>query len=133
MISKPRKYQRGGGVCILADITQKSITPLEVETGNLEIVWALVKPLEDSLVKQIITFAFYMAPKSRMKSKMNDHIVTTLHQLLTVYPSAGIMGGGDRNDWSVENILPAVPRFQNIQHLAKRNGKNLDVFLTNLG
>ena len=133
MISKPRKYRRGGGVCIIADITQVSITPLEVDTGNLEIVWALVKPLEDSIVKQIITFAFYMPPKSRMKSKMNDHIVTTLHQLLTVYPSAGIMGGGDRNDWSVQQILPAVPRFQNIQHLPTRNGKNLDIFLTNIG
>ena len=50
-----------------------------------------------------------------------------------MYPSAGIMGGGDRNDWSVQQILPAVPRFQNIQHLPTRNGKNLDVFLTNIG
>ena len=68
-----------------------------------------------------------------MKSKMNDHIVTTLHQLLTVFPRAGIMGGSDRNDWCVNQILPAIPRFQNLQHLPTLNGKNLDVFLSNLG
>ena len=96
MISKARKYRRGGGVCIIADITQVCITPLEVDTGNLEVVWAIVKPLQESCIKEIITFTFYLPPKSRMKSKMTDHIVTTLHQLLTTYPRAGIMGGGDR-------------------------------------
>ena len=43
------------------------------------------------------------------------------------------MGGGDRNDWCVERILPAVPRLQNLQQLPTLNGKNLDVFLSNLG
>ena len=133
MISKPRKYRRGGGVCIIADITKISIRPLEVITGNLEIVWALIKPLEESIIKEIITFAFYLPPGSRMKTKMGDHIVTTLQQLLTVFPKAGIMGGGDRNEWCYNNILPAIPKFQNMQHLATRKGKNLDIFLSNLG
>ena len=129
MISKPRKYRRGGGVCIIADITKVSISPLDIYTGNLEIVWAIVRPLESSVIKNIITFAFYMAPRSRMKTKMNDHIVTTLHQL----PEAGIMGGGDRNDWQIEQILPAIPRLQNLQNLPTLNGKNIDVFISNLG
>ena len=68
-------------------------------TGNLEIVWALIKPLEGSIIKEIISLAFYLPPGSRMKTKMKDHIVTTLQQLLTVYPKAGIMGVGDRNKW----------------------------------
>ena len=46
MISKPRKYRRGGGVCIIADISKVSISLLEIPAGNLEIVWALVKPLQ---------------------------------------------------------------------------------------
>ena len=133
MISKPRKYRRGGGVCIIADISKVSISHLDIPSGNLEIVWALLKPKEESIIKEIITFAFYLPPRSKMKSKMNDHIVTTLHQLLTVFPRAGIMGGGDRNDWCVNQILPAIPRFQNLQHLPTLNGKNLDVFLSNLG
>ena len=47
MISKPRKYRRRGGVCIIADITKVSISPLDIPTGNLEIVWALLKPLNN--------------------------------------------------------------------------------------
>ena len=134
MMSKPRKFRRVGGVCIIADISKVSISPLDIPTGNLEIVWALLKPLEESIIKEIkIVFAFYMAPKSRTKSKMNDHIVTTLHQLLTIFPRAGKMGGGDCNDWNVNQILPAIPRFQNLQHQPTLNGKNLDVFLSNLG
>ena len=86
-----------------------------------------------SVIKNIITFAFYMPPRSRMKSKMNDHIVTTLHQLLNTFPEAGIMGGGDRNDWNIEQILPAIPRLQNLQNLPTLNGKNLDVLISNLG
>ena len=133
MISKSRKYRRGGGVCILADVTTVSISPLEVSTGNLEIVWALVKPLEPSIITEIITFSFYLPPKSKMKSKMTDHIVTTLHHLLTVFPRAGIMGGGDRNDWNVSPVLAAVPRLLNLQQLPTLNGKNLDIFLSNMG
>ena len=129
MISNPRKHRRGGGVCIIADITKVSISKLDIQTGNLEIVWALVRPLQESVIKEIITFALYLPPHSKMKSKMSDHIVTTLHQLLTVFPMAGIMGGGDRNDWNLQPVLDAVPRFQNLQHLPTLNGKNLDVFL----
>ena len=68
-----------------------------------------------------------------MKSKMTDHIVTTLHQLLTTYPRAGIMGGGDRNKWNVSAVLNAVPKLQNLQMLPTLNGKNLDIFISNLG
>ena len=133
MISNPRRYRRGGGVCILADITAVSITPLEVKTGNLEIVWALVKPLKTAEIKEIITFSFFLPPKSKSKGKMTDHIVTTLHQLLTTFPQAGIMGGGDRNDWNVSPVLAAIPHLLNLQQLPTLNGKNLDVFLSNMG
>ena len=134
MVSKARKYRRGGGVCIIADISKISITQLDIESGNLEIVWAILKPLHQaSIIKEIIVFSFYLPPKSRMKGKMTDHIVTTLHQLLNTYPRAGIMGGGDRNDWSVAPVLAAIPRFQNLQHSPTLNGKNLDVLLSNMG
>ena len=107
MISKARKYRRGGGVCILADISKVFIKPLDINTGSLEIIWALINQHEGLVIKHIIVFSFYMPPRSRMKTKMTDHIVTTLHQLLTVYPGAGIMGGGDQNDgMSLQSSLP---------------------------
>ena len=62
MISKARKYRRGGGVCIIGDITKISITPLEIPSGNLEIVWALIKPLKQSIINEIIAFSFYLPP-----------------------------------------------------------------------
>ena len=133
MISKARKYRRGGGVCILADISKVSIKPLEIPTGNLEIIWALIKLHDKSVIKEIIVFSFYMAPRSRMKTKMTDHIVTTLHQLLTVHPWAGIMGGGDRNEWNVSPILAAIPRLLNLQQLPTLIGKNRDILLSNMG
>ena len=133
MIASPRKHRRGGEVCIIAGVTKVTISKLDIHTGNLEIVWALVRQLQESVIKEIITFALYLPPASRMKSKMTDHIVTTLHHLLTVFPMAGIMGGGDRNDWNVQPVLTAIPRFQNLQQLPTLNGKNLDVFLSNMG
>ena len=67
-----------------------------------------------------------------MKTKMSELIVTCLHQLLTRFPRAGIMGAGDRNDWDCDQILPAIPRLQNLQPLPTLNGKNLDVFISNM-
>ena len=133
MISKARTYRRGGGVCILGNTNKIDIKYLDIPTGNLEIVWALVKPRQESVVKEIIVFSFYLPPKSKMKTKLTDHIVTTLHHLLTVYPRAGIMGGGDRNDWNVSPVLAAVPRLLNLQQLPTLNGKNLDIFMSNMG
>ena len=43
------------------------------------------------------------------------------------------MGGGDQNDWCVVRILQAELRLQNLQQLLTLDGKNLDVFLSNLG
>ena len=34
MIANPRKFKRGGGVCIIADITKVSISQLDIQTGN---------------------------------------------------------------------------------------------------
>ena len=117
MISNPRKYKRGGGVAIIADLAKVTIQPLNIPNPNhLEIVWALVSPKIQGPIKHIICFALYSPPKSRKKTMMTDCIVSTLHSLLTTYPDAGIFGGGDRNCYSVGPILAAgIPRMQNIQ------------------
>ena len=80
MVSNPRKYKRGGGVAIVADLSQVSIQPLEIPNPhNLEIVWALVRPKVPGPIKQIITFAFYSPPWSRKKTKLSDCIITTYY------------------------------------------------------
>ena len=82
---------------------------------NLEIVFALVKPKNPGIIKEIITFFFYSPPRSKKKTKMTDCIVTTLHSLLTAYPQAGIMGGGDRNCYNIIPIINTIPGWQHIQ------------------
>ena len=133
MISNPRKYQRGGGVCIIADLTKVNIQAIDVPNpDNVEPFFALVKPKIQSDIKEVITFALYSPPRSRKKSKLIDHIVTTIHNLLSRYPRAGIMGGGDRNCLNISPILAAIPRMQNVQQLPTLKGKNLDVLLTTM-
>ena len=134
MVSNPRKYRRGGGVCIIADLSKVTIQPIDIPNPhNLEIVFALVKPKVPGTIKEIITFALYSPPRSKRKSKMTDCIVTTLHSLLTLYPHAGIMGGGDRNCYNISPILNAIPGLQNLQQLPTLGGKNLDILLSNMG
>ena len=133
MISNPRKYQRGGGVCIIADLTKVYIQAVEVSNpDNVEAVFAIVKPKTPSEIKEIITFAFYSPPRSKKKSKLIDHLVTTIHSLLSRFPRAGVMGGGDRNCLNISPILAAIPRMQNVQQLPTLKGKNLDVLLTTM-
>ena len=68
MISNPRKYQRCGGVCIIADLTKVNIHAVEVSNpDNVEAVFAIVKPKIPSEIKEIITFAFYSPPRSKKK------------------------------------------------------------------
>jgi hypothetical protein len=134
MVSNPRKYRRGGGVCIIADLSKVTIQPIDIPNPhNLEIVFSLVKPKVPGAIKEIITFALYSPPRSKRKSKMTDCIVTTLHSLLTLYPHAGIMGGGDRNCYNISPILNAIPGLQNLQQLPTLGGKNLDIQLSNMG
>ena len=63
---------------------------------------------------------------------MNDHIIQTIHTLLTNYPNAEIVIGGDINEFSVTEIISAVPRLNNLQTKPTLNGKNLDFILSTM-
>ena len=68
MVSNPRKYRRGGGVCIVADLTKVDIQPLDIPNpNNLEVVFAIVTPKNGGIIKKIITFALYSPPRSKRK------------------------------------------------------------------
>ena len=83
---------------------------------NLEICWGMLKPKSEQPmeIKEIIVASFYSPPKSRKKSKLLDHILTTLHILLTKYPQAGIIIGADRNDLNISSLLLGIPRVRQI-------------------
>ena len=134
-ISTPRaSYKRGGGCAIVAHLPQFSLEKIDVTIPrSVEVVYGLLRPRNPTTeLREIIAVAFYCPPKPRSKSKLLDHIITTVQMLLTKYPRAGIVIGGDRNDMSISPLLIALPRLKQLVSKATCNGKVLDVLITNL-
>ena len=102
---------------------------------NLEICWGMLRPkTEDKIeIKEMIVASFYSPPKSKKKSKLLDHILTTLHILLTKYPKAGVIIGADRNDLNICSLLMGIPRVRQIvTEYTYQNNKVHDIIITNL-
>ena len=135
-ISTPRSVNKRGGGCAivvnLSTFTLKKIEEVHIPK-NLEVVYGLVRPKNlSSNIKEIIAVAFYSPPKSRKKNELLDHIITTCQILLSKYPNAGIIIGGDRNEMSVAPLINSIPRAKQIVTQPTCNGKVLDVIVTNL-
>ena len=134
-ISTPRaSYKRGGGCAIVAHLPKFSLEKIDVIIPrSVEVVYGLLRPKQPSAqLREIIAVAFYSPPKSRKKSQLLDHIISTCQTLLTKYPQAGIVIGGDRNEMSITPLLTGLPRLKQLVSSATCNGKVLDVLLTNL-
>jgi hypothetical protein len=100
---------------------------------NLEVVWGLMRPKKTtSKIKEIIVAAFYSPPNSKKSSKLLDHLISTIHFLLSKYPNAGVVMGGDKNNLNISTLLSGIPRLKQIVSKATHNFKILDVILTNL-
>ena len=97
-------------------------------------VWGLLKPKTQtySQIKQILVCAFYSPPNSRKNIKLLDHLISTFHNLLTKYPNAGIILGGDKNKLNIGPLITAIPRLHQIVTKFTHKLKILDVILTNL-
>ena len=80
-ISTPRPTRRGGGAAIMAPVAKFSLEKIDVSIPhNLEVCWGLLRPKTDEKtdIKEIIAVSFYSPPKSRKKTKLLDHLMTTL-------------------------------------------------------
>ena len=86
-ISNPRpKNDKGksyGGVAIVVNQEKFTCEKLDIKIpNNLEVVWGLVKPKNQSTkFRKIIACSFYSPPDKKKNSKLADHIMTTLHML----------------------------------------------------
>ena len=133
-ISTPRMTKRGGGAAII--VSQKHSTLEKLEIGNpdkLEVVWGLVRPqVGVNKAKLIICAAFYSPPKSRKNSLLLDHLISTSHFLLSKYPDAGLVLGGDKNNLNIATLLSSIPRLRQIVTKNTYKDKILDVMLTNM-
>ena len=134
-ISTPRpSSKRGGGCAIVADLTKFTMEKIEVTIPkSVEVTYGLLRAKNDNAkFREIIAVAFYSPPKSRKKSILLDHIITTCQVLLTKYPRAVLVIGGDRNEMSITPLLDSIPKLKQINTKNTCNGKVLDVLMINI-
>ena len=63
---------------------------------------------------------------------MLDHLLSTIHILLTKYPNAGVIIGADKNDLNISSLLMGIPRVKQIVTKNTYKDKILDIIITNL-
>ena len=114
--------KRGGGCAVVAYLPHFSLEKIDVPIPNsVEVVYGLLRAKNPSAkYKVIISVAFYSPPKSRKKSQLLDHIITTCHVLLTKHPNAALF------------ILMSIPKLRQIISHNTCNRKVLDVLMTNV-
>ena len=76
--------------------------------------------------------SIYCPPKSKKKSALIDHMTLTLQTLRSIFPSAGVLISGDRNDLSIQRLLCVDPSLRQIVHKSTRGPNILTVVLTDL-
>ena len=134
-ISNPRiNNQRGGGVALVANLRRFNLEKIEVDNPDkLEVIFGLLRPkAQGSQVKKIICCSFYFPPKSKKKTKLLDHIITTVSYLMTIHEKSGIFICGDRNEMNISPILHSNGNLRQIVSLPSRKDKILDIMITNL-
>ena len=132
-ISTPRP--RGwGGAAILANQEHFKLEKLAISIPhNLEVVWGLLTSKSvKAKFRKILVCSFYSPPKSRKNQKLADHLVTTLHMLVTKYTEAPIIMGSDKNSMDIKPILNCGLKIRQVVDVPTRNGEILDIILTNI-
>ena len=134
-ISTPRpSSKRGGGCAIVANQSLFTLEKIDVAIPtSVEVTYGLLRTKNaNAKYKEIIAVAFYSPPKSRKKMQLLDHIIATSHVLLTRFPKAVLVIGGDRNEMSITPLLDSIPKLRQIVTKNTCNGKVLDVLMINI-
>ena len=122
-----------GGAGIIVNVERFSCEKIPIQIPqNLEIVWGLLRPKSPGAkFKTIIACSFYSPPNKGRNSKLIDHIVTTLHWLVTKYPDSAIILGADKNNMDLRPILNCGLRLKQVVDKPTRQGIILDVIVMN--
>ena len=133
-ISTPRVTKRGGGAVIIVNLRKFSLEKISINIpNNLEVVWGLVRPKKESAtIREIIVAAIYSLPHSKKNNLLLDHLISTTHYLLSKYPRAGLVIGGDKNDLKISTLLSGIPRLRQIVTKFTHRRKILDVIMTDM-
>ena len=133
-ISTPRLTKRGGGAAIVVSLDNYSLDKIEVPNPDkVEVVFGLMRPKKiSSKIKEIIVASFYSSPKSRKNPHLLDHLLSTSLFLLSKYPRAGLLIGGDKNNLNLSPLLTGIPKLHQIVTQPTYKSKVLDIILTNM-
>ena len=71
-------------------------------------------------------------PRSRLRSKLKDHILGTLQILTTKYDGCGIIIGADKNKMDISPLVNTNLKLKQIVSRPSRKKEILDICLTNL-
>ena len=123
-----------GGAGIIVNLKKFTVEKLNIFIpDNLEVVWGLLKPKnETAKFKKIIICSFYSPPSSRKNNRLTDHLVTTLQMLSTQYPESPLILGADKNTMDIRPLLSCGLRLRQVVDLPTRNGAILDIILMNI-
>ena len=132
-ISTPRP-SGWGGTAIIVNQDRFTLEKLKINIPhNLEVVWGLLKTKSEKCkFKKIIACSFYSPPKSKKNQKLVDHLVSTLHMLSARFPDAPIMMGADKNTMDIKPLLSCGLKLKQLVDLPTRQGKILDILITNI-
>jgi hypothetical protein len=137
-ISCPRpSNKRGGGCAVIVKREKFTVEKLHIIVPHkLEVVWCLVRPRNVTTrteFREDISCAFYSPPNYRKNGKLAEHIIFQIHHLLTKYPRAGYICGGDKNSMPLGPIINALPKCKQIvTKNTYKQRKIYDVILTNM-
>ena len=83
-----------------------SLDKIEISNPDrLEVVWGLMRPKrQPAKIREIIVAAFYSPPNSRKNPLLLDHLISTTQSLLSKYPDAGLVIGGDKNNLNLSPV-----------------------------
>ena len=128
--------QRGGGVAIVVNTKTFTAKKLDIFIPRtLKVVWSIVWPKkvsQHSTFKEIIVAGFYSPPSKGKNSALIDHLTTTANSLLSRFPKADLIIGGDRNGMKTSPLIVSLPRTLQIDTKNTHNDEILDMILTNL-
>jgi hypothetical protein len=134
-ISTPRPgAKRGGGAGIAINPSRFSVSKLNIAIPKpLEIVWALLRPIESTgEIRKIILCSLYSPPNSKKNNLLIDHISLTYNALKIQHPEARTMICGDRNNLDEKKIIALDPNFHQSLSQNTRKDKRLYMIITDL-
>ena len=122
-----------GGAALVVNLEKYSCEKLDVFTPQgVEAVWGLLKPkCGTAQFKKIIVCSFYSPPSKRKHSKMADHLVSTVHMLITKYPGSGIIMGADKNTMDIRPLLNCGLKLRQVVDKNTRQNKILSIIVMN--